>query len=513
MRNSFLKTAAAAFIAGAAALPVQAQDSGPLIDKLVEKGILTDQEGEEVRAELLKDFQSSSAAGKLRLSDSIKELKIYGDARLRWQYDDAQKQIASENHVSQRSRIRYRLRLYADFKFTDHFFGGFGLETASAADSGMQTVNPGFADSDIFISRAFLGYNFDDWGTAVAGKQKNPFYSNELYWDADIQPFGITESVAFHKLFGSEEKEAPASSGLAKDGYSKDGKTVAPPAPAGNGSGFELTLVAGQFYFNDNNEAFGGDFPDYDPSPDSDASNDAFVFQQQLIATYKFSKKTSVTVAPAYIFYNAADLGLEVAEANSQPFADAVGVSGETRYLSIINVPGEFKFPLGPLNAKVYWEFAWNIDGEDRYEKIYQLGFTVLDPETGLQVDPVTGDPVSYIPLGHDDRDDIAWLLGLEIGQGKGKGAWTLFANYRQVGISSIDPNLNDSDFALSRLNVKGWRVGATYWVTDFFQIALTAQIADNLEEDLRGGHATGGAKLADLNTANIYQVDLNWKF
>jgi len=44
-----------------------AQDSGPLIDALVKKGVLTDQEGEELRVDLQKEFAESSA-GKLNVS-------------------------------------------------------------------------------------------------------------------------------------------------------------------------------------------------------------------------------------------------------------------------------------------------------------------------------------------------------------------------------------------------------------------------------------------------------------
>ncbi|TAG33905.1 MAG: hypothetical protein EAZ36_00060, partial [Verrucomicrobia bacterium] len=78
----------AALIAGGVSV-ASAQDSGPLIDALVRKGILTDQEGEELRADLLRDFGSTSP-GKLEISSAVTKLKISGDARVRYQYDNEQ---------------------------------------------------------------------------------------------------------------------------------------------------------------------------------------------------------------------------------------------------------------------------------------------------------------------------------------------------------------------------------------------------------------------------------------
>ena len=61
-----------------------AQDAAALVNILVQKGILTQQEGTEVRADMQKEF-SQSPAGKINLSNSVTQLNIYGDLRLRWQ--------------------------------------------------------------------------------------------------------------------------------------------------------------------------------------------------------------------------------------------------------------------------------------------------------------------------------------------------------------------------------------------------------------------------------------------
>ena len=62
-------------------ISVRAQDAGALLDLLVRKHVISDQEAEEVRAELVKE-SASTAAGKWKLSAPITELELYADARL-----------------------------------------------------------------------------------------------------------------------------------------------------------------------------------------------------------------------------------------------------------------------------------------------------------------------------------------------------------------------------------------------------------------------------------------------
>jgi hypothetical protein len=508
---------------------------------------------------------AASSASKIKLTDSLTELKLYGDLRLRYQYDQADQQLdvpsssgalpGAFRNVDQRSRYRFRLRLNADFKLGPNIFGGFGLATGQAADSNFETYTSGFDNYNIFINKAFLGWKANDWLTVIAGKQANPFYTTELVWDADINPTGLVEVVDIGKAL--LPKESP----------------------------FSLSLIAGQFVFFDNNEF----------ELDSDANTDGFLFVEQLKAGWKFNKDTSITFAPGFMLHTAADVtGLRNSRAFSgagalgtpittqttettrnrvianynaagqltsvtvQPFtltatqitpgaggttrtlqtdqsagrrvtltgaaaqaqAAAVGaplavapgagqtvqrdtdavnvatttatdfpaVSGETRDLYILTAPGEFAFKLGNLPTKLVWDFAYNLNGSERFHDIYRL-------------------------QGHSTRDDIAFLAGFQLGDTKKAGDWSLYAQYRQLGVSSVDPNLNESDFALSALNVRGIKTGLSYNFTDYLNFTLTYSHAWNLDKNLIGGHATGGAAIADLNDVDVLQVDLSVKF
>lgn len=91
--------------------------------------------------------------------------------------------------------------------------------------------------------------------------------------------------------------------------------------------------------------------------------------------------------------------------------------------------------------------------------------------------------------------DNSAWLVGLKFGENKKAGDFLVSADYRQVGISSIDPNLNSSNFALSNLNSHGWEFNLAYNFTDFLTSVFTLYYSHALHPNLYGGYATGNVR------------------
>jgi len=81
------KIALIAVLAGFLVSPMSifAQDAGALLDLLVKKKLISDQEAEEVRSELTKQV-SETSGGKWKLSSPITEIELYGDARVRYEY-------------------------------------------------------------------------------------------------------------------------------------------------------------------------------------------------------------------------------------------------------------------------------------------------------------------------------------------------------------------------------------------------------------------------------------------
>jgi hypothetical protein len=189
----------------------------------------------------------------------------------------------------------------------------------------------------------------------------------------------LAEVIKFDKLFASE----------AEDGFDKDGKTIRAKKIE---NPWELSLVAGQFLFDDNLE---NNF-------DNDESTDAYLFQTQLVGSYKFGNGVKLTFAPGWLVENAGSLsGLQ----NSQPFNDSPNVSGATRNISLLLAPGDVSFKLAGHKAKFLWDFAYNIEGSKRFNDIYDL---------------------AAINQHHETVDDLAFLAGFQFGENKKGGDWSL---------------------------------------------------------------------------------------
>jgi hypothetical protein len=565
-----LKNRYAMTLAGLVALTTSAafaQDNQALIDALVRKGILSQKDAESIEREVSKNPAVVPApSSPLKLAPWIKELKLSGDLRLRYQWDEEQAQepsvapvaptptpipslknptptlVASpngRNHVATRERWRFRLRLNAEMKFDGGFFAGVSLTTNNFADTGNQTYTGGFQNYGIYISKAFLGWDGYPGLTVIAGKQDNPFYTTDLFWEPNIYPQGLVERIDFDKLFGWNSAGEPVS-------YSKEGKAP-PPVKKSHGS-FELALIAAQFIFYDNNEY----------NFDSDLKNDSYLFQEQLLMRYK-TDWFSFTFGPSLFIANAAAYGHDtVANGPAGNFSSVntggftapaktdflqfLDGTGEERDLFVVMAPGDISVKVANIPVKLYWDFAYNFDGGKRYSLLGTAGqratgttlfngTTLTTPFITTQRDgvnpPLTPGPGLYSGLilsktgavlgftnlaQPSNKDKMAWLIGLKIGDNKKAGDVSIYGDYRQVGIASVDPNLAATDSMNDRLNSQGFGFGIVYNVTDFFLLGVSGRIDWNLT-NLYGGQATRGSGIADDNSWHYVRVDALLKF
>lgn len=507
-----------------AALPAPADDSA-LIDALVRKGVLTDKEAQQIQAEVEK--QSSQANDQnspnniLKLGNWINELDIYGDIRLRNYYQNNGLQLpqppgqTNYDRNQQRDRWRFRLRLDADFKLAGNFFGGVQLSTSDNRDAatGNATFTGGYDNYNIYISRAFFGWAPTDGLTFIVGRQENPFFATEMFWGPDFGLNGLVERADFHKLFNwtSSGSEPPATS------YSKEGKAAPPPPPAAPYYPVELSLIAGQFIFFDNNE----------DASFAQGKNDAFQFETQLQGKLNlFNNHVSITWAPGVFVANSAALGPTSLLPNGQPNpATGTAPSAGTGTLGSLNNavpfpvtqrdelfllgPGEIAFKLGKIPVSLYWDLSYNLQGNDRFNDVYGPLYNNVFYRRGSTT------PVFFNRASPKFTDNFAWLVGLRVGQNKKAGDIGGLVDYRQIGIDAVDPNINSDDFANSNLNMQGFRVNVAYNLTDFLVLSFTGWFAWNLVPNLYGGYATspGAFPIANVNSAQTFAVDLLLKF
>jgi hypothetical protein len=502
-----------------AATGVRADDSA-LLDVLVKKGILTKQEAEKLEAEVSKEPAPTQGGleNRIKIGDWVQEIDLYGDMRFREYYQTYQQQLppagTAFDQNKQNQRLRFRLRLDADFKLADNIFGGVQLETSDnrSGETTNATYTGGFDNYDIYISRAFMGWAPLDGLTFVIGKQNNPFYATELNWAPDVGPTGLVERIDFHALFGWGSMGEPA-------GYSKDGKTP-PPAPPGQSvNPVDLSLIAGQFIFYNNNA---------DSSVSFDKT-DAFMFETQLLSRFRlFGGAVTIVEAPDVQIWNEAGLGPTAVLANGQPnpatsvTATAPANTGAlgtlnnsnpfpiyTRDEFYLQSPGDINFKIANIPISLYWDLSYNVWGPERFSQVYGPLFDTVTYAKGSTTPIFSG-------LVHPSfKDYFAWLAGFRIGANRKAGDLSLIVDYRQVGLASDDPNIKSNDFNLSFMNSAGWRASISYNLTDFAVFAVTGWFANNLSSHLYGGFATSPSTfpIANANSSEVIAVDLAFRF
>jgi len=188
--------AASIFVTGLAATTGQAQSVDSLLDKLVDKGILTAKEAKDLRVEADDDF-SKAYKTKSGMPDWVTSFKINGDFRGRFE------QFKSENDAFVESnRWRYRLRLGAVATIQDNFEVGLRLTSGEQVStfggdpiSGNATFQDNASKKFLFVDLAYAKWGFlknkDFSGSVTFGKMENPFVFSDLVFDADYTPEGV----------------------------------------------------------------------------------------------------------------------------------------------------------------------------------------------------------------------------------------------------------------------------------------------------------------------------------
>lgn len=160
-----------------------------LVEKLVEKGILTKSEAVELKAEIIQDEKVAREEGlKQSLPEWVANTKLKGDLRLRYQYE------RKKNDIEHRGRGRYRYRLGLENQVNDKLKVGAGLASGGEDPrSTNQTFQDTFERSDVRLDLAYAEYAPAPWGKIIGGvfpKKDYLWTPDDLLWDTDINPTG-----------------------------------------------------------------------------------------------------------------------------------------------------------------------------------------------------------------------------------------------------------------------------------------------------------------------------------
>jgi hypothetical protein len=475
---------------------IHAQSSDDiLINKLEQKGILTVDEAKEIKAETAADqtnLINELPAAKWKLSDSIKSIGLYGDFRLRYEYRAAENAPGASPDTFYRERFRYALRFGIRGDLFDDFSYGIRLETSTNPRSPWDTFGSNGtagsatpsdkSGSGIGIGQAFLNWHPTDWYEMSAGRMPMPLYTTPMVWDSDINPEG-----AFEK--------------------------------------FKYTI--------DNVDLFAdfGQFDYQDPSSASTIpSSDVFILAWQAGANVRFGKDMSAKIAPMLYKYTGAGTGSGLNSSfvgQGNPGGLNVGVPGGSSVaafneegindLLILEIPFEFDFkisntPLGTLQARLFGDVAYNLDGDDRARDAYNANPAAFPGVSG----PVTGQNKAYqVGFGIGSAGPVYGpTQGLVYGSTAKKNTWEARFYWQHVEQYALDVNLMDSDFFEGRANLQGLYTAFAYSFTDAIIGTVRYGYASPIKDSLgTGGNNLDIPGLNPIKNYSVLQLDVTWRF
>ncbi len=172
-----------------------------LINKLVQKGVLSQEDAVQLKAEVVAEskvseskVQAASEAKNEEMPAWVKNTKLTGDFRTRYQYDRRNTEDASERDRS-RGRIRYRLGIETKVNDQVKVAAGLASDGGSPRSTNQTLGNTGastsFGKGNVILNYAYGEYKPNEQVTLTAGQMKNPIWEPmEFLWDADITPTG-----------------------------------------------------------------------------------------------------------------------------------------------------------------------------------------------------------------------------------------------------------------------------------------------------------------------------------
>ena len=420
-----------------------------LINKLVEKGILSYSEAVDLLTEIQKEggrqeeeikqaaveAAKTEAKASVSMPDWVKNTKFYGDLRLR---HDTQWRDEPNKSYS-RNRERYRLRFGIKTNPTETTEVGIRL----ASGSGYQnTTNQSFDEhargKQIFIDKAYASWKAADFLKISGGKHKNPLFTSPLAWDPDVNPEGISECMKFDIT-----------------------------------DNVDLFVNLGQWFIEELDLKEKGD-------------SDPTLLAYQIGTEIKASDRVKLTLAGTYYdFINLDEIRWKAGELDDkEEFSGYNNKHGQQMIFDndqkLLNEFGCLEFGVKakikdvlPVPLSVFGSYIYNADAD------------INDLITN-GIDPGGSDPADLLAYGGDDRD-TGWQVGFSVGNKKKQGDWYAKYFYQVLEDYAFPAVFVDSDFHGGGTNNKGHYVQTKYLFKDNITAAATGFFTERESESKDG--------------------------
>jgi len=376
-----------------------------LVQKLVEKGILSDKEATQLKGEIAyQEKETIEVGAKKQVPEWAQNMKVSGDFRARLQTERSESAGAAATAQGERVRARYRARLNFETKVNDQAKMVIGIATdgGSGVNSGSSnarsnnytnstyvtgsTVSNAFSKPYVVLNKAYGQYMVNDRLTLTAGKMENSvFYEPmEFLFDNDITPEGA--SVEYNYKVNSI-----------------------------------LSLKAVGNFFT---------LGEFNPS-----TSDPFMFAPQLIATIKPCDKFDAKAAFTYVGYGNIKSGFNGGLANNT--ANSANGSNGLKY--------DYSAPMGALDIGINDPFGESLPDFMYIPRVGVFGEYTVNP----------GAP----------NKNVAWMAGTYIGNAKVNGfkTWRAYGAYKLLQKDSWLDIFPDSDFQGGATGVRGIETGLEF--------------------------------------------------
>ncbi len=416
----------------AAGISARAEDpSDPVLNLLLQKGIVTDAEVQKARAEAERIRTNEWAnsmpqmESKWKVSNALKNIELFGDLRVRYEHRETS---TADTERLELDRARYALRLGLRGEAFDDFYYGVRLDTSpnprspwvtfGTSSSGVPYQGPfGKSTAGINVGQLYLGWHPASWVDLTVGKMPQPLYTTPMVWDSDFQPEGAAEKFNFHigdatffataaQFLYQDVNPAYASGGLGFNGIS---------GATGDGI-FQIAWQAGiNWQFTTNLSAkVGATLYQYmglrqstllQPGP-APFYGDVFVGEGAFVGP-------NSPLGPGGAGYNLGGLANQ-GTPTYPSFAYPLNQNG-LRHLQILEFPFEFNFRmLECINWRLFGDVSYNTEGSQRAEEAAQAYATFLSSPVLFNPNLPSSSTIKPFPA---QRQDVkAYQIGLGVG-------------------------------------------------------------------------------------------------
>jgi hypothetical protein len=429
-----------------------------LVEKLVEKGVLSQEEADALVEEAQEETaepevapeeeavakeeaapeepaEQETAKASFTLPKWVSRIHPHGDLRLRWDTQWIDKDEGSDTR--NRGRFRFRFGLKSDV--TETVEAGFRLVSGSGfQNTTNQSFDDQFRGKPLFFDLVYAKWEPVGNLTLIGGKYRNQMFTTPLVWDPDVNPEGVAETLSYR---AHERVDLFAN--------------------------FAQSLV----------------------EEIKSENSDTAILQFQLGTTVQASERVSIKLAGSY--YEFLNLDAISAPSDLRDSEEWIGYNNNHGQLMIFDADEQLLNDFGTLEVqlKVAVEdvlpVPFSIFGS--YINNFRSDIDELVTEGVPYSDgDFTFDPAELAAYGSDDRE-TGWLVGFDVGRKKKKGDWYASYWYQVLEDYAFPAVFVDSDFHGGGTNNRGHKLHARYYLLDRISAQATAFLTERDDESVFG--------------------------